>query len=196
MPTLYVNNLNDKVSIPKLKEKLLHLFSQYGDVLQVTAHGNLKMKGQAFITYDLESAAKKAQEFLQEYSLFGKPMKIQTARLELDGFHEKQGNADAIAKRKQQKAARRDSEPKPEPPRKKRKLNNPPSAKLLLQNVDNAEDDHVLKIVTALAGYASHKVIKARKVVIIEFSLESDATNAMESVVTRFGDEAIVDYGK
>lgn len=199
MPTLYVNNLNDKVSVPKLKEKLLRLFGQYGEVLQVTAHGNLKMKGQAFITFELASAAAKAQEFLQEYSLFGKPMRIQPAKLELDGFYDRQGDTEAIAKRKQQKeqkAARRDQEPAPEPPRKKRKLNNPASAKLLLQNVDNTDDDHVDKIVTVIEGYVSHKVIKARKVVIIEFKLEPEATKAMESVVAQFGDDAIVDYGK
>ncbi|KAK0554790.1 hypothetical protein OC845_000612 [Tilletia horrida] len=58
--TVYVRNLNEKVRLPILKETLTNLFSLYGDVLSVTAHSNLRMRGQAFIALDNKAAANKA----------------------------------------------------------------------------------------------------------------------------------------
>ena len=55
--TLYVNNLNEKVKVNELKIDLFHLFSEFGDVLEINARKSLKMKGQAFIVFkDVTSA--------------------------------------------------------------------------------------------------------------------------------------------
>lgn len=55
--TLYVNKINDRVSLVELKESLLELFSQHGKVLDIVAKKNLKMRGQAFVVMEsLEDA--------------------------------------------------------------------------------------------------------------------------------------------
>lgn len=52
--TIYVQNLNEKVKIPDLKNQLFQLFSNIGvDVKEVHAKRNIRMRGQAFIVcYD------------------------------------------------------------------------------------------------------------------------------------------------
>lgn len=209
MPTLYVNNLNDKVRLPKLKSELSKLFSEHGSILLLTAHSNLKMKGQAFITFENELAADHAQKALQGYTLFGKKMNLAMAKSESDSFHQAMGDTDAIDTRKTLKREREIklastmegktpllAEPKKEEPKKKRKLNNPVSSKLLVQNVSVVEDDEVNGVVSRWTGYKSHKMIKARKVIIIEFVLDEQATEALADIGDLLGAEVIVDYGK
>ena len=58
--TLYIQNLNEKVKIPVLKASLRGLFKSYGDVLDVVAHANLRMRGQAFVSFESADIAKKA----------------------------------------------------------------------------------------------------------------------------------------
>lgn len=49
-PTVYVQNLNEKVPLAELKEYLFQLFSNLGiNVLEVKAKKNIRMRGQAFI---------------------------------------------------------------------------------------------------------------------------------------------------
>lgn len=66
---LYVN-----LFILALKKSLRNLFQQYGEVLDIIAHKNIRMRGQAFIAYPDEESAEKAIKELQHYNLFGKPM--------------------------------------------------------------------------------------------------------------------------
>ena len=48
--TIYVQNLNEKVRIPDLKNSLFQLFSNIGvDVKEVHAKKNIKLRGQAHI---------------------------------------------------------------------------------------------------------------------------------------------------
>ena len=63
--TVYVNNLNDKVSVNKLKGELESVFQKYGKIIQITAHKNLKMKGQAFVTFENKTASEAAIHGLQ-----------------------------------------------------------------------------------------------------------------------------------
>ena len=57
--TIYVNNLNEKVSINKLKNELQQTFNVCGKILRISALKTLKLKGQAFITFeDIPSATK------------------------------------------------------------------------------------------------------------------------------------------
>lgn len=55
--TLYVRNLPEKIAKKKLRELLHAAFSPYGAVVWVSAEKTLKLRGQAFITFqDLASA--------------------------------------------------------------------------------------------------------------------------------------------
>ena len=80
METLYIRNLNEKVSVNTLRRLLESIFAKFGEVLQITANKNIKMKGQAFVTFanKLQSAA--AMEKLQLYELFQKPIEISYAK--------------------------------------------------------------------------------------------------------------------
>lgn len=85
--TLYLRNLNEKISINKLKAKLQSLFSTYGAITQITAHKNLKMKGQAFITYESIENAQNALNKLQNFIIFEKPVHIQYSRSNSDNLY-------------------------------------------------------------------------------------------------------------
>jgi U2 small nuclear ribonucleoprotein B'' len=71
MLTLFLPNS----SIGKvLKKSLESLFSTYGTVLSVTAHSNLRMRGQAFVAFDSKEPAAKAVSEVVGFPLYGKPM--------------------------------------------------------------------------------------------------------------------------
>jgi len=97
--TLYIQNLNEKVK-PQgvfllsfqlvqrdsfvsfssfffflvMKATLRGLFKSYGEVLDVTAHHNLRMRGQAFVSFASIEQAKKAMKDIQRFPLYSKPM--------------------------------------------------------------------------------------------------------------------------
>lgn len=52
------------------------MFSQYGEVLDVVAYGNIRMRGQAFVAFAEEESATKSIKELQHFVLYGKPMVI------------------------------------------------------------------------------------------------------------------------
>lgn len=72
--TLYIQNLNEKIKIPVLKASLKGLFKSYGEVLDVVAHGNLRMRGQAFVSFESADIAKKALKDVNRFPLYSKPM--------------------------------------------------------------------------------------------------------------------------
>lgn len=90
--TLYIQNLNEKVKpegssyfssydlyfnrhYPSvLKASLRGLFKSYGEVLDVVAHNNLRMRGQAFVSFPSAEIAKKAMKDVQRFPLYSKPM--------------------------------------------------------------------------------------------------------------------------
>ncbi|KAI8096769.1 uncharacterized protein BX664DRAFT_324781 [Halteromyces radiatus] len=90
--TIYVSNLNEKVKIDVLKNTLRNLFQQFGEVLDVVAHGNIRMRGQAFIAYPTEECGENAIKELQHFSLYGKPMVVQFARNKSDVHARKDGD--------------------------------------------------------------------------------------------------------
>jgi RNA recognition motif-containing protein len=88
--TVYVNNLNEKISPKIMKQTLKNLFRQYGAVLDVVAHRNLRMRGQAFVAMIDRQAAERAVKEVRGFPLYGKPVNVAFARTP----------ADAVVKRK------------------------------------------------------------------------------------------------
>ncbi|KAG1730699.1 uncharacterized protein EDB91DRAFT_1156646 [Suillus paluster] len=82
--TLYIQNLNEKVKIDVLKASLRGLFKSYGEVLDVVAHSNLRMRGQAFVSFASPEIAKKAMKEVRGFPLYSKPMQISFARTRSD----------------------------------------------------------------------------------------------------------------
>jgi U2 small nuclear ribonucleoprotein B'' len=57
-----------------MKQTLRALFKNYGEVLDVVAHANLRMRGQAFVSFPDVEAAQNAQREVKGFPLYGKPM--------------------------------------------------------------------------------------------------------------------------
>jgi len=60
----------------ELKQALYFRFSQYGEILEISAKKNIRMRGQAFIAFKDISSAKTAMKELQGHMFFNKPMVI------------------------------------------------------------------------------------------------------------------------
>ncbi|KAH9923679.1 uncharacterized protein B0H18DRAFT_1014621 [Fomitopsis serialis] len=82
--TLYIQNLNEKIKVPVLKASLRGLFKAYGEVLDVVAHSNLRMRGQAFVSFESAEIAQKALKEVRGFPLYSKPMQISFARTRSD----------------------------------------------------------------------------------------------------------------
>ncbi|KAF8219679.1 RNA-binding domain-containing protein [Tricholoma matsutake] len=87
--TLYIQNLNEKIKTDVLKASLRGLFKSYGEVLDVVAHGNLRMRGQAFVSFASPESAAKAMKDIQRFPLYSKPMQISFARTRSDAVVKK-----------------------------------------------------------------------------------------------------------
>lgn len=89
---MYVRNLEERVKIDVLKESLLQIFSEYGNVLEIIAKTNLKSKGQAFIVFDDADSAQNAIDEVQGFQLFDKPMQVALAKTRSDATVKTQGS--------------------------------------------------------------------------------------------------------
>jgi len=87
--TLYIQNLNEKIKIDVLKATLRGLFKSYGEVVDVVAHSNLRMRGQAFVSFSSKESAQKALKDVQRFPLYSKPMQISFARARSDAVIKK-----------------------------------------------------------------------------------------------------------
>ncbi|KAF5308988.1 hypothetical protein D9611_014848 [Ephemerocybe angulata] len=82
-------NLNEKIKPDVMKASLRGLFKTYGEVLDVVAHKNLRMRGQAFVSFENADVAKKAMKEVQRFPLYSKPMQISFARSRSDAVVQK-----------------------------------------------------------------------------------------------------------
>ncbi|KAF8164019.1 hypothetical protein BJ912DRAFT_935228 [Pholiota molesta] len=87
--TLYIQNLNEKIKPDVMKASLRGLFKVYGEVLDVVAHSNLRMRGQAFVSFPSAEMAKAAMKDVQRFPLYSKPMQISFARTRSDAVVKK-----------------------------------------------------------------------------------------------------------
>lgn len=208
METLYLRNLNEKISINKLKTKLQALFSTYGTIIQITAHKNLKMKGQAFITYDSIEHAQNAINKLQNFMIFEKPVQIQFSRSNSDNLHRQRSAEEEIDKRKEKKSEREQVKNKrkqteeennntpssglptipasfePEPKRLKVEDWNslPPNNVLLIQNLPATTTKESLdSVFDNKLGFINIRFVKIRNLAFIEFDDEDLSTEVLKS---------------
>ena len=83
-PSLYIQNLNERVKIPDLKNALYQLFSHYGEVVEVHCKKNIRMRGQAFVVFQDEDSAEQAVQALRGYVFFGKALRVNYSKKESD----------------------------------------------------------------------------------------------------------------
>lgn len=72
--TLYVNNLNDKVTKDELRSQLYALFTTYGKIIDIVALKGSKMKGQAFLVFADQAGATTAMRACEGMLFYDKPM--------------------------------------------------------------------------------------------------------------------------
>lgn len=80
--TLYVRNLDTKVSTPDLRTCLYMLFSPYGKICALNASKAPKMRGQAHIGFANADEAATALKELQGMEFLGKPLRIEYSKSE------------------------------------------------------------------------------------------------------------------
>ncbi|KZT54707.1 RNA-binding domain-containing protein [Calocera cornea HHB12733] len=109
--TVYVQNLNESVTLNTLKQTLTNLFKNYGDVLDVVAHHNIRMRGQAFVSFANPEEAAKAVKEVDKFPLYGKAMKLSFAKTrsdavvkKLDEAHMEAHKAERLARKKRARA--------------------------------------------------------------------------------------------
>ena len=69
-----MKQLNEILKKIVLKSSLRGLFKSYGEVVDVVAHSNLRMRGQAFVSFTDPQIAKKAMKEVKGFPLYSKPM--------------------------------------------------------------------------------------------------------------------------
>lgn len=74
--TLYIKNLDDKISTRELKIQLYCLFSYIAPVVNIEARKGTKTRGQAWVSFTSEEAATNAMQRLQGFNFLGKEMVI------------------------------------------------------------------------------------------------------------------------
>lgn len=218
--TLYIRNLNEKIKVPKLKEVLTAKFSPFGKLLDVVAHKNIRMRGQAFVVFDDENAAKKAKLELENRQLFDKPMVIEFARKKSDAEVNKEG-LDQFLKHKQARLVEKEQRQAKDGDKssKKRKQNGtsvggsaakknkqdvqklsaaPPNKILFLENIpDDLDKDYFTGIFSAFPGFLEVRLFAVRHVGFVEYEEEQQAVAAKQSAEQPLGEKGVsVSYAK
>lgn len=78
--TLYINRINDNVSINQLILHVFAYFSPYGQILDISASKAIKKRGQAWVTYQNIESAINAKRDLNGIYIFSTPINIQFAK--------------------------------------------------------------------------------------------------------------------
>ncbi|WVQ65459.1 uncharacterized protein L199_003635 [Kwoniella botswanensis] len=204
--TLYLQNLNEKVRIPVITETLYSLFKPYRPLQPVIAHRNVRMRGQAFISFPDIQSANEARKDVSEFPLYGKPIQISFARGRSDSIVKKLEGDEKFdehkAKRLEEKKQRRRDNPlrqkaqaklKAEEtgaaPAKKQRLQMPdeylpPNSVLFIQNLpEGTTSDDLREVFEVHAGLVEIRTIPAKKdIAFVEFADENAATVAKDAL--------------
>lgn len=218
--TVYLRNLNEKISIRKLTTLLQAECSKFGKVLHITAHRNLKMRGQAFVTFDSPQASGSAVSGLNSRVLLGKPVVADLAITESDAYFAQVLHDDApIIARKDRKRSRQE-DPRADSQKPKLSLSNPtskstekpavdlewkkakPNKVLLLLNISLDIDQTSLEdLFEDQDGFESARYIAARQLAFITFESADLARACIESmlpqhIASQYGPGAMLTYAK
>jgi len=91
-PTVYVKNIDDKLSKGVLTKNLYLFFSQFGNILEIHAIQTKKLRGQAWVVYDSLAGATKAMRVGQDIEFFGNKLRISYARKKSDTIAQMDGS--------------------------------------------------------------------------------------------------------
>eukprot|EP00457_Paulinella_chromatophora_P013164 gb/GEZN01013439.1/.p1 GENE.gb/GEZN01013439.1/~~gb/GEZN01013439.1/.p1 ORF type:complete len:222 (-),score=37.86 gb/GEZN01013439.1/:235-900(-) len=190
--SVYVNNLNEKVKIEELKKSLYHVFSQFGNVLEIHAMKHLKWRGQAWVVYDDLAGATKALREMQGFSFYGKPMRVQYAKIKSDVIAKADGTFMPRPKRKIEKKGE-DKGNKKQKTTEKKKLNpaampkdladtNEPNNILFVEYLpDNCTQDALKTLFSETGGFKEARLVPGKPgIAFVEFADIYNAGRAKE----------------
>ncbi|CAI5449404.1 unnamed protein product [Caenorhabditis angaria] len=89
--TLYINNLSEKVKKNELRDSLIAVFKQFGEIKSVMCFRTLRMRGQAHVIFTKLESARSAKDALNGFPFYEKPMRIQFAREDSDTIAKEKG---------------------------------------------------------------------------------------------------------
>lgn len=97
--TIYLHNLTEKLSKPRLRRQLYNLASKFGSVVDVHVRGGESNRGQAWVVFSELDSAAQAQHKLDDYVFFDKPIKARFAKTKSDALARLDGTYVARGKR-------------------------------------------------------------------------------------------------
>eukprot|EP00798_Chlamydomonas_sp_ICE-L_P010287 gene10287-8209_t len=109
-PTVYVNNLYEKLCKEDLKKCIHALFGQFGKILDVVCLKTYRLRGQAWVVFTDKAAAENAVRTMQGFPFFDKPIKLTFAKTKSDAIAKIDGSFKAAkGERSKKNAAARDA---------------------------------------------------------------------------------------
>ncbi|KAJ9098092.1 hypothetical protein QFC20_006040 [Naganishia adeliensis] len=210
--TLYLQNLNETVRVDYLKETLLNLFKSYQVIPPVIAHGNLRMRGQAFVSFPDKETADKARREVAGFPLYGKPMQLSFAKTKSDVIVRKEEGEEGFESHKKRRLEHKNESRKNNPLRQKAQaklkaaaaadptgahavaprrtqIQMPdeyllPNALLFLQNLpDGTTKDDLHEVFNQYPNLLEVRLIPAKKdIAFVEYADEESATVAKEAL--------------
>ncbi|KAK7205358.1 U1 small nuclear ribonucleoprotein usp102 [Myxozyma melibiosi] len=215
--TLYIRNIKENIKIPVLKESLDAAFSLYGPILDIIAHGNIRMRGQAFVVFEDVETAKRALDEVQGFPLFGddQPLEIHFAKSKSDAVVSKAGEEELEEHRKIRLAEKDRKKAEFEAAQKKRKRQGgalssgrpskksalgasdeqlPPNKILFLQNLpDDITADQLTETFEEYAGFFEVRLVPGRKgIAFVEYETDENAVVAKQGTEDlKLGDKPV-----
>lgn len=199
MDTLYVRNLNERLGVRKLKAELLGAFERFGAVSAVQARRTLRMKGQAFVSFQHVAHAEAAREALNGQTFLGKPLDIQLAKnsskIKADGERVAPFSSPDYAKIKS--SAKRGSSDFDTSQPKRIKSKGKPNKILFIEGLpESISFERFSSAFSETQGFVEARLVAARKVGFVEFLTVEDATVAAKKPLMFDGESARVSFAK
>mmetsp|Transcript_22967 Transcript_22967/g.58717 ORF Transcript_22967/g.58717 Transcript_22967/m.58717 type:complete len:218 (-) Transcript_22967:271-924(-) len=192
-PTIYINNLYEKLPKEELKKCMYAMFSQFGKIIDVVALKTLRLRGQAWVVFTDTAAATNALRTMQGFPFFDKPIRITYAKAESDAVAKLKGTYKPDKKKRAEKsAAARDQLVKkaagapsagPKGPIGP-DSSVPPNRTLFVQGLPEATTDAMLQMLFAqFPGFKEVRMVEARPgIAFIDFDNELQSGVALQGL--------------
>lgn len=195
--TVYIRNLNEKVSVNKLKSQLDFLFKERGfDVIDITAIGNVRLRGQAFITLKNSKQANLAVEVFNMMTFLNQMMDVKLSNSDSDKAREakiKNVNLDSLraerlARRQQRnsgnpnKRKREDGDEEPVVKRTKNLATEPNKILLLTGLPSEITEDQLMAVFKSHKGFLNLTYVSVRNLSLVEFRSERESSQCLNSL--------------
>lgn len=200
--TVYIRNLNEKLSKTSLKSKLRKLFETSGyRVINVEAHKNIKLKGQAFVSFDANVDITTIIDNFNTKMLCGKPMNVQLANSESDyiikqtftpeNFKQylKKQRSNRLLKRqhkaeeklsKKRKAVEDSSQTTKKAKHDAKPI--PNHILILTELPEDTREQDLTDVFAKFSGFLTINLVQIRQLALIEFDFEKNAVECMKQL--------------